>query len=88
MLNESFIPVAHGPPYSPDLNPCDFYLWRSLKDTVYRVGIDTVDDLEMAIRQRIEAIPYATLQAACVEFEKRLQNVIVARGSHFDNLIY
>lgn len=137
MLNESFIPVAHGlnmvenawfmqdgarphrteevfnileehfgnriigldaqqftgggitwPPYSPDLNPCDFYLWGSLKDTVYRDGIDTLDNLEMAIRQRIEAIPHATLQAVCGEFEKRLRNVIAARGSHFENLIY
>jgi len=24
------------PPYSPDLNPCDFYLWGFLKDEVYQ----------------------------------------------------
>ncbi|KAK9693674.1 hypothetical protein QE152_g34046 [Popillia japonica] len=76
------------PPYSPDLNPCDFYLWGSLKDMVYRDGIDTLDNIEMAIRQRIEAIPHATLQAVCGEFEKRLRKVIAARGSHFENLIY
>jgi hypothetical protein len=23
------------PPHSPDLNPCDFYLWGMLKDKVY-----------------------------------------------------
>ena len=23
------------PPYSPDLNPCDFYLWGYLKNKVY-----------------------------------------------------
>ncbi|KAK9759089.1 hypothetical protein QE152_g242 [Popillia japonica] len=78
------------PPYSPDLTPCDFYLWGSLKDMVYRDGIDTLDNLEMAmaIRQRIEAIPHATLQAVCGEFEKRLRNVIAVRGAHFENLIY
>jgi hypothetical protein len=29
--------VSRGlwPPQSPDLNPCDFYLWGKLKDKVY-----------------------------------------------------
>ncbi|KAK9730223.1 hypothetical protein QE152_g15446 [Popillia japonica] len=49
---------------------------------------NTLDNLEMAIRQRIEGIPHATLQAVCGEFEKRLRNVIAGRGSHFENLIY
>jgi hypothetical protein len=24
------------PPYYPDLNPCDYFLWGFLKDTVYK----------------------------------------------------
>ncbi|KAK9688465.1 hypothetical protein QE152_g35295 [Popillia japonica] len=66
------------PPYSPDLNPCDFYLWGSLKDTVYRDSIDTLDNLEMAIRQRIEAIPHTTLQAVLDNLEMAIRQRIEA----------
>jgi hypothetical protein len=39
VLNEVFDNrlISHRlwPARSPDLNPCDFYLWRNLKDKVY-----------------------------------------------------
>lgn len=28
--------VLHWPPYSPDMDPCVFYLWSHLKDFVYK----------------------------------------------------
>ena len=33
------------PPRSPDLNPCDFYLWGCLKSVVYNPLPKTLDDL-------------------------------------------
>ncbi|GBM59114.1 hypothetical protein AVEN_255654-2 [Araneus ventricosus] len=37
------------PPYSPDLTPCDYFLWGELKDTVYGNHPSTLDELESAI---------------------------------------
>jgi hypothetical protein len=31
---------------SPDLNPCDFYLWENLKDKVYSNNPHTLDELK------------------------------------------
>ena len=44
------------PPYSPDLNPCDFFLWGYLKDRVYREAPRTISDLRTSIEQEIKAI--------------------------------
>ncbi|GFT19222.1 uncharacterized protein TNCV_303401 [Trichonephila clavipes] len=37
------------PPYSPDLTPCDYFLWGTLKDIVYSKHPATLDELESAI---------------------------------------
>jgi hypothetical protein len=47
--------VSRGlwPPQSPDLNPCDFYLWGKLKDKVYVNNPHTLDELKDNIRVKI-----------------------------------
>ncbi|GBM44524.1 hypothetical protein AVEN_182224-1 [Araneus ventricosus] len=42
----------HGPPRSPDLTPCDFFLWGYVKDKVYVSPMPTT--LE-ALQERITA---------------------------------
>ena len=45
------------PPYSPDLNPCDFYLWGYLKSKVYRDPVPTtLEELRKNIRREIRRI--------------------------------
>ncbi|EZA62136.1 hypothetical protein X777_03743 [Ooceraea biroi] len=39
------------PPYSPDLNPCDFFLWGYIKDHCYAGNPETVSDLVVAIKK-------------------------------------
>lgn len=41
------------PPYSPDLNPCDFYLWGYLKDRVYRRSPRTIPELKVEIEKEM-----------------------------------
>jgi hypothetical protein len=33
------------PPQAPDLTPCDFYLWESLKDKVYKTNPHSLEEL-------------------------------------------
>jgi hypothetical protein len=44
------------PPRSPDLNPCDFFLWGYLKSVVYNPYPKTLDDLKVNIEKEIEKI--------------------------------
>ena len=76
------------PPYSPDLNPCDYFLWGYLKDSIYKETPKTIDDLKTAISDQIHAIGRDTCEAVITGFEKRLRHVVVSDGAHFENIIY
>ena len=53
------------PPRSPDLNPLDFYLWETLKNTVYATKPQTLEELKDQIEHAINDIPLATIQTVC-----------------------
>jgi hypothetical protein len=42
-----------GPPRSPDLNPCDFYLWGKLKSVVYAKNPHDLEALKQNLREAI-----------------------------------
>ncbi|GFW97384.1 uncharacterized protein TNCV_4990611 [Trichonephila clavipes] len=50
-MNIRSFPTA-WPPRSPDLTPCEFWLWNFLKDNVYLELLTTVLDLKNSIRRR------------------------------------
>jgi transposase len=43
-LAKKDIPILPHPPYSPDLAPCDFYLFPKLKSKLKGYNIGTVTD--------------------------------------------
>ena len=45
------------PPHSPDLTPCDFWLWGMVKERVYSRKILDINDLKDRIRTVISSIP-------------------------------
>ena len=49
------------PPYSPDLTPCDYFLWNALKDIVYRNNSATLDELGQSICEATEFISVQTM---------------------------
>ena len=50
-FHDKFIDKERWPPRSPDLNPCDFYLWGYLKLRVYNLLPNTLDELKMNIEK-------------------------------------
>ena len=45
-FGDKFLPKHKWPPRSPDLNPCDYFLWGYLKGRVYSPLPKTLDDLK------------------------------------------
>ncbi len=75
-----FIHKKMWPPYSPDLTPCDFFLWGYLKSVVYNPLPKTLDDLKANIKREIEKINVEILKSTFENFEKRCHLVIAADG--------
>lgn len=72
-------------PYSPDLNPCDYFLWGYLKDRVYENNPTNIDELEAAIQQEISRIPQVMIDRAINDLPKRLELLLHIQGGHVEH---
>ena len=72
------------PPRSPDLNPCDYFLWGHLKALVYNPLPKTMDDLKANIRREIKKINKNILESTFENLEKRCKLILSAEGGHIE----
>ena len=68
------------PPRSPDLTPCDFFLWGYLKERVYRERPANIQDLRDRITQCCAEIPADLLAKVCHSVPDRFRTCIAAEG--------
>jgi hypothetical protein len=73
-FSKRFIDKKKWPPRSPDLNPCDYYLWGYLKSVVYNPLPNTLDDSKANIENEIKKISKETLKYVSLKFEKKDEN--------------
>ena len=72
------------PPRSPDLNPCDFFLWGYLKARVYNPLPETLEDLKVNIEREVKNIKQEMLKSTFLDFEKRCNLILSAEGGHIE----
>ncbi|QQP54834.1 Uncharacterized protein FKW44_007801 [Caligus rogercresseyi] len=68
-------------PSSPDLNPCDYYLWGVLERDTNKRAHNTVDSLKAAIIQAVANLSRDQVAHAVGRFRHRVEAVIVKGGS-------
>ena len=78
------IPVAPQPPYSPDLSPCDFFLFPKLKNHLKGNHFGTVKNIQTAVTDQLKVIPVSEFQHCYEEWKKRLQHCVASEGSYFE----
>ncbi|GFT99461.1 putative transposase [Trichonephila clavipes] len=78
------IPVAPQPPYSPDLSPCDFFLFPKLKNHLKGHHFVTLENNQTAITDQLKAIPISEFHQCYEEWKKRLQRCVASEGSYFE----
>jgi hypothetical protein len=92
VLNEVFEDrlISHGlwPARSPDLNPCDIYLWGNIKDKMYWNNPHTLVELKQSIRETISSIKVNELKLVSNNIFKRLEAILRAEGRHFVHLLW
>lgn len=67
-------------PYSPDLTPCDFFLWGHLKSMVYRTQPTSLDDLQRRIERVFAELPQDMVDRAIDNYLVRLKKVVENSG--------
>lgn len=81
-------PIA-WPPRSPDLNPCDFYLWGHCNALVYARPVNDVEDLRQRIINAFQTIrnTFGILPRVNGSLHRRLEACIQANGGHFEHFL-
>jgi transposase len=69
-LAKKGIPVVPQPPYSPDLSPCDLFLFPKLKFHLKWRHFGTVENTEKAVTDQLKAIPVSDYQHCYEEWEQ------------------
>lgn len=77
--------MAH-PPYSPDLSPCDFFLFPKIKEAMRGQRFKDTEDINEAYRQSLAAVTKSGLQGGIDSLVPRWQKCVDADGAYFESL--
>ena len=80
------VKVLNHPPYSPDLSPCDFFLFRRLKKMLSGNEYTSRCSLGSTICQCLQQIPKEDYLSAFRDWVKRLQKCVSVKGQYFEDL--
>ena len=80
------VKVLNHPPYSPDLSPCDFFLFPRLKKMLYGNNFSSRSSFGSAIHQCRQQIPKEDYLSAFRDWVKRLHKCVSVKGEYFEGL--
>ena len=78
--------VLNHPPYSPDLSPCDFFLFPMLKKMLSGYKYTSRSSLGSAIYRCLPKVPKEDYLFAFRDLVKRLQKCVPVKGEYFEGL--
>ena len=77
------------PPHSPDMNPCDYWLWNRIKCAIkeeYEIWPNTAELMKEAIINIVDQISQEEIDRAIDNFPKRVKKLYEAQGNIFEHL--
>jgi hypothetical protein len=75
--------VPH-PPYSPDLAPCDFFLFPRLKSTLKGKRFQDVMEIQLNTTWQLQVIPKQACQTCIKKWKDHWNCCIQSGGSYFE----
>ena len=85
-LKEDKVVKLSHPPYSPDLKPCDLFLFPLLKTTLSGRRYESRSALGSAIYQCLQGIPKKVYFSAYTEWISRLEKCVSVKEEYFEGL--
>ena len=83
--SKGMTPIAHPPPpYSPELAPCDFFLFRRMKRDMKGKHFATVEEVKQKSLEGLKNIPISEFKKCFEQWEDRLPKCVVVKGEYFE----
>ena len=83
-LTKIGIKTVRQPPYSPDLAPCDFWLFPKLKEKLKSCRYETIEKMKEAVTKVIDTLTPENVHGAFQKLLERYNKCIAAGGDYFE----
>ena len=83
-LAKNNIPVMEHPPYSPDLAPCDFFLFAKIKSALKRTRFESVDAVKAKATQLLNSLTQNYLQHCFQQWKIRMERFRDRGGDYIE----
>ncbi len=80
--------MLHHLPYSPDLAPCDFFIFPKLKNALRGVRSVNIQQLQQNVHQSVRMIPQLDFESSLYALPERWMKCITAGGGYFEGRHY
>ncbi|EFN79533.1 hypothetical protein EAI_07329, partial [Harpegnathos saltator] len=76
--------VMPQPFYSPDIAPCDFFLFPKLKRTLKGQRFSTIDEIKAKSQIRLKTTPNEAFHQYFSNWKLRWYKCIISQGDYFE----
>jgi len=83
LAHNSTITLLH-PPYSPDLAPCDFFLFPEMKLQLKGRHFDRVEEIQQESQNILGMLREQDFQHAFEQWQQRWDRCVAAQGNYFE----
>ena len=74
------------PPYSPDLAPCDFFVFPNVKRMMRGIRYDSPEEAVTAFSDLVEGLPTLAWSTCFQKWFQRMKMCIDAGGEYFEKM--
>jgi hypothetical protein len=71
------------PPYSPDLAPCDFWVFKKLKIALKGQRFSDLSDIQLNVKTLLLGVPENEFQSCLRQWHHCIMKCIVSQGDYF-----
>jgi hypothetical protein len=72
------------PPYSPELAPCEFWLFPKLKYALQGQRFADLSDIQRNVKTLLRGIPENDFQGSFLQLHRRLAKCTASQGEYFE----
>ena len=83
-LAEKQVTVLEHPPYSPDLAPCDFWLFPKMKSVVKGTHFESVEDIQTRVTGVLKGLKTEAFEGCFRAWWERMHKCVQFQGKYFE----
>ena len=78
------VTILDHPPYSPDLTPCDYFLFPKLKGTIKGTRFEGVEDIKSNVTSFLKRITKEDFAECFQAWRRRMEKCTEVQGDYFE----